>query len=354
MKASRCARPPRARARRALDSRSSLPQEVSASDDVILFIDEIHTLIGAGAAEGAVDAANILKPALARGELQCIGATTLDEYRKHIEKDAALERRFQPVTVPEPTIEETIEILGGLQGKYEKHHCVSYSDEAIEAAVTYSSRYINDRFLPDKAIDLVDEAGALVQLENNIEMAAEGEAAGVTYPVTEETIAQVVSGWTGIPVQRLSSDESAKLLQLESQLQRRVVGQSSAVQAIARAVRRARVGLRAPNRPVASFVFAGPTGVGKTELAKTLADQYYGSEKAMVRLDMSEFMERHTVSRLIGSPPGYVGFDDGGQLTEAVRRRPHTVVLFDEIEKARRGDGTLALPPSPENMCPPF
>ena len=327
---------------------------MSASDDVILFIDEIHTLIGAGAAEGAVDAANILKPALARGELQCIGATTLDEYRKHIEKDAALERRFQPVTVPEPTIEETIEILGGLQGKYEKHHCVSYSDEAIEAAVTYSSRYINDRFLPDKAIDLVDEAGALVQLENNIEMAAEGEAAGVTYPVTEETIAQVVSGWTGIPVQRLSSDESAKLLQLESQLQRRVVGQSSAVQAIARAVRRARVGLRAPNRPVASFVFAGPTGVGKTELAKTLADQYYGSEKAMVRLDMSEFMERHTVSRLIGSPPGYVGFDDGGQLTEAVRRRPHTVVLFDEIEKARRGDGTLALPPSPENMCPPF
>ncbi|CAI5988495.1 unnamed protein product [Closterium sp. NIES-65] len=414
-----------------------LMDEIKQADDIILFIDEVHTLIGAGAAEGAIDAANILKPAMARGELQCIGATTIDEYRKHIEKDPALERRFQPVQmflihpsrghcfplpprfhlalllpssppthqVPEPTVEETILILQGLRERYEIHHKLRYTDEALAAAAQLSYQYISDRFLPDKAIDLIDEAGSRVRLrhaqmpeeakeldkqlrqitkdkneavrnqdfekagelrdqemdlktqisaimektkeQSKAEVEASGGAGGPV--VTEADIHQIVGAWTGIPVDKVSSDESSRLLKMEETLHNRVIGQDEAVKAISRAIRRARVGLKNPNRPIASFIFSGPTGVGKSELAKSLASYYFGSEEAMVRLDMSEFMEhhtamvrldmsefmeRHTVSKLIGSPPGYVGYSEGGQLTEAVRRRPYTVVLFDEIEKA--------------------
>jgi ATP-dependent Clp protease ATP-binding subunit ClpC len=358
--------------------------EIRSAGNVILVIDEVHTLIGAGAAEGAIDAANILKPALARGELQCIGATTLDEYRKHIERDAALERRFQPVMVGEPSVEETIEILHGLRDRYEQHHKLRIDDEALDAAAKLSDRYISDRYLPDKAIDLIDEAGSRVRLINSqlppaakeldkelrqllkekdnavrsqdfdragelrdremeikaeIRTIAQGKKAesdgGDDSPtVTEEDIAQIVASWTGVPVNKLTESESEKLLHMEDTLHQRLIGQDEAVKAISRAIRRARVGLKNPNRPIASFIFSGPTGVGKTELAKSLAAYFFGSEEAMIRLDMSEFMERHTVSKLIGSPPGYVGYNEGGQLTEAVRRRPYTVVLFDEIEKA--------------------
>jgi len=358
--------------------------EIRSAGNVILVIDEVHTLIGAGAAEGAIDAANILKPALARGELQCIGATTLDEYRKHIERDAALERRFQPVMVGEPTVDETIEILYGLRERYEQHHKLKISDEALVAAAKLSDRYISDRYLPDKAIDLVDEAGSRVRLINSqlppaakeldkelrqilkekddavrsqdfdkagelrdreMEIKAEIRAIaqsktnatgteGEEPVVTEEDIAHIVASWTGVPVNKLTESESEKLLHMEDTLHQRLIGQDEAVKAVSRAIRRARVGLKNPNRPIASFVFSGPTGVGKTELAKSLASYFFGSEEAMIRLDMSEYMERHTVSKLIGSPPGYVGYNEGGQLTEAVRRRPYTVVLFDEIEKA--------------------
>ena len=375
-------------------------EEIRSAGNVILVIDEVHTLIGAGAAEGAIDAANILKPALARGELQCIGATTLDEYRKHIERDAALERRFQPVMVGEPSVDETIELLRGLKERYETHHRLKIADEALIAAATLGDRYISDRFLPDKAIDLVDEAGSRVRLMNSKlppaakevdkqlrsvqkdkedavreqdftkagelrdkevelrdqirsilqarkdeEPAGSSEAVDValtdapadlvrTPMVTEEDIAHIVASWTGVPVQKLTESESAKLLNMEDTLHQRLIGQDEAVKAVSRAIRRARVGLKNPNRPIASFIFSGPTGVGKTELTKSLAAYFFGSEDSMIRLDMSEFMERHTVSKLIGSPPGYVGFNEGGQLTEAVRRRPYTVVLFDEIEKA--------------------
>lgn len=365
-----------------------LMEEIKQSSEIILFIDEVHTLIGAGAAEGAIDAANILKPALARGELQCIGATTIDEYRKHIEKDPALERRFQPVKVPEPTVEETIQILRGLRERYEIHHKLRYTDDALMVAAQLSHQYISDRFLPDKAIDLIDEAGSRVRLryaqlpeeakdldkelrqitkeKNEAVRSQEFEKAGELRDremelktqisafiekgkekskaeieagdegaiVTEVDIQQIVASWTGIPVEKVSSDESDRLLKMEETLHRRVIGQDEAVKAISRAIRRARVGLKNPNRPIASFIFSGPTGVGKSELAKALASYYFGSEEAMIRLDMSEFMERHTVSKLIGSPPGYVGYTEGGQLTEAVRRRPYTLVLFDEIEKA--------------------
>ncbi|HBB30285.1 MAG TPA: ATP-dependent Clp protease ATP-binding subunit ClpC [Cyanobacteria bacterium UBA9273] len=357
--------------------------EIRQAGNVILVIDEVHTLIGAGAAEGAIDAANILKPALARGELQCIGATTLDEYRKHIERDAALERRFQPVMVGEPTVEETIEILYGLRERYEQHHKLKILDTALEAAAKLSDRYISDRYLPDKAIDLIDEAGSRVRLINSqlppaakeldkelrqvlkekddavraqdfdragelrdreMEIKAEIRAIAQSKKsesgtddsphVDEEDIAQIVASWTGVPVNKLTESESEKLLHMEDTLHQRLIGQEDAVTAVSRAIRRARVGLKNPNRPIASFVFSGPTGVGKTELAKALASYFFGSEEAMIRLDMSEYMERHTVSKLIGSPPGYVGYNEGGQLTEAVRRRPYTVVLFDEIEKA--------------------
>ena len=358
--------------------------EVRTANNIILVIDEVHTLIGAGAAEGAIDAANILKPALSRGELQCIGATTLEEYRKHIEKDAALERRFQPVMVGEPSVEETIEILYGLRDRYEKHHKLVISDEALTAAAKFADQYIADRFLPDKAIDLIDEAGSRVRLMNSqlpaaakeldqelreilkskddavrnqdfekagqlrereMEIKAQinaiaqskkgaSEETNTTPTVTEEDIAQIVAAWTSIPVNKLTKSESEKLLQMEETLHSRIIGQDEAVVAVSRAIRRARVGLKSPNRPIASFIFSGPTGVGKTELTKALATYFFGSEEAMVRLDMSEYMERHTVSKLIGSPPGYVGYNEGGQLTEAVRRRPYTVVLFDEIEKA--------------------
>jgi ATP-dependent Clp protease ATP-binding subunit ClpC len=358
--------------------------EVRTANNIILVIDEVHTLIGAGAAEGAIDAANILKPALSRGELQCIGATTLEEYRKHIEKDAALERRFQPVMVGEPSVEETIEILYGLRERYEKHHKLVISDEALAAAAKFADQYIADRFLPDKAIDLIDEAGSRVRLMNSqlpaaakeldqelrellkskdeavrsqdfekagqlreremeikaqinaIALSKKGASEDVnkTPTVTEEDIAQIVAAWTSIPVNKLTKSESEKLLQMEETLHGRIIGQDEAVVAVSRAIRRARVGLKSPNRPIASFIFSGPTGVGKTELTKALATYFFGSEEAMVRLDMSEYMERHTVSKLIGSPPGYVGYNEGGQLTEAVRRRPYTVVLFDEIEKA--------------------
>ena len=358
--------------------------EIRSAGNVILVIDEVHTLIGAGAAEGAIDAANILKPALARGELQCIGATTLDEYRKHIERDAALERRFQPVMVGEPTVDETIEILYGLRDRYEAHHKLKISDEALVAAAKLSDRYISDRFLPDKAIDLMDEAGSRVRLINSqlppaakeldkelrqilkekddavrsqdfdragelrdreMEIKAEirtiaqtkrngASGDGIEPVVTEEDIAHIVASWTGVPVNKLTESESEKLLHMEDTLHQRLIGQDDAVKAVSRAIRRARVGLKNPNRPIASFVFSGPTGVGKTELAKSLASYFFGAEEAMIRLDMSEYMERHTVSKLIGSPPGYVGYNEGGQLTEAVRRRPYTVVLFDEIEKA--------------------
>ncbi|CAD5915251.1 ATP-dependent Clp protease ATP-binding subunit [Planktothrix agardhii] len=359
--------------------------EIRTAGNVILVIDEVHTLIGAGAAEGAIDAANILKPALARGELQCIGATTLDEYRKHIERDAALERRFQPVMVGEPSVSETIEILFGLRERYEQHHKLKISNEALEAAAKLSDRYISDRYLPDKAIDLMDEAGSRVRLINSqlppaakeldkelrqvlkekdeavrsqdfdragelrdremeikaqIRTISQTKKAETTRSeddspiVTEEDIAQIVASWTGVPVNKLTESESEKLLNMEGTLHQRLIGQDEAVKAVSRAIRRARVGLKNPNRPIASFIFSGPTGVGKTELTKALAAYFFGSEDAMVRLDMSEYMERHTVSKLIGSPPGYVGYNEGGQLTEAVRRRPYTVVLFDEIEKA--------------------
>ena len=358
--------------------------EVRTANNIILVIDEVHTLIGAGAAEGAIDAANILKPALSRGELQCIGATTLEEYRKHIEKDAALERRFQPVMVGEPSVDETIEILYGLRERYEKHHKLIISDEALAAAAKFADQYIADRFLPDKAIDLIDEAGSRVRLMNSqlpaaakeldqelreilktkdeavrnqdfekagqlreremeikaqinaIAQSKKGatETSNQTPTVTEEDIAQIVAAWTSIPVNKLTKSESEKLLKMEETLHGRIIGQDEAVVAVSRAIRRARVGLKNPNRPIASFIFSGPTGVGKTELTKALATYFFGSEEAMVRLDMSEYMERHTVAKLIGSPPGYVGYNEGGQLTEAVRRRPYTVVLFDEVEKA--------------------
>ena len=301
--------------------------EVRQAGNVILVIDEVHTLVGAGSAEGGMDAANLLKPALARGELQCIGATTLDEYRQYIEGDAALERRFQPVKVNEPTVEETIEILRGLRSRYEEHHRLVISDEALSAAAQLSDRYISDRYLPDKAIDLIDEAGSRVHLRHS-------QQASTSPVVSAEDIAQVVSAWTGVPVNRLTESESVQLLHLEEALHQRVIGQEEAVTAVARAIRRARVGLRNPHRPIASTLFCGPTGVGKTELTKALAASIFGSEDAMIRLDMSEYMESQSVSKLIGSPPGYVGYGEGGQLTEAVRRQPYSVILFDEIEKA--------------------
>lgn len=356
--------------------------EVRKANDVILFLDELHTIVGAGAAEGAIDASNILKPALSRGEIQIIGATTIDEYRKHVEKDAALERRFQPVMVEEPSKEEAIEILMGLRDRYEAHHKVRITDEAIKAAVNLSDRYIRDRYLPDKAIDLIDEAASKVRLQaftppsdlkeleekledlskekeeavmnQNYEKAAkirdeeqkikeqierekkkwESENSEGDKIVDEEDVASIVSSWTGIPVVKLTEDEAERLMNMEEILHKRVIGQDEAVEAVSRAVRRARAGLKDPNRPIGSFMFLGPTGVGKTELCRALAEVLFGDEEAMIRIDMSEYMEKHTVSRLVGSPPGYVGYDEGGQLTEAVRRKPYSVVLFDEIEKA--------------------
>jgi ATP-dependent Clp protease ATP-binding subunit ClpC len=359
-------------------------EEIKSAGNVILVIDELHTLIGAGAAEGAVDAANILKPALARGELQCIGATTLDEFRKHIERDAALERRFQQIMVDEPSVEDTIEILRGLKDRYESHHKLKISDEAVVAAAKLGQRYIVDRFLPDKAIDLMDEAASKVRLKNSSlppeakelekelkalnktkeeairsqefekasklrdkeeslktrirelsqEWKNKKETIDFTPTVTEDDITEVVASWTNIPVSKLSEDETKRLMKMEEILHARVIGQEDAISAISRSIRRARVGLKNPNRPIGSFIFSGPSGVGKTELAKTLAAFFFGSEKSMIRVDMSEFMERHAVSKLIGSPPGYVGYQEGGQLTELVRRKPYSVVLFDEIEKA--------------------
>jgi ATP-dependent Clp protease ATP-binding subunit ClpC len=360
-------------------------EEVQNSTTIILVIDEIHNLIGAGAAEGAVDAANILKPALARGELQCIGATTIEEYRKHIEKDQALERRFQPVNVPEPSVDETIQILRGLRNRYERHHMLRISDGALVAAAKLGAQFIADRFLPDKAIDLIDEASARVRLSGcglpkaakdldkelrellqakdiaireqdfdeaghcrDLEMEIRAQITALIQrqeglnknqakynpTVEEEDIAEIVAAWTGIPVSKVSKSETEKLLKMEEILHGRVVGQDKAVMAISRAIRRARTGLKNPNRPIASFIFSGPTGVGKTELTKALASYFFGSEDTMVRMDMSEYMERHNIAKLIGSPPGYVGFSEGGLLTEAVRRKPYTVVLFDEVEKA--------------------
>ena len=318
-------------------------EEVRKSGSIILFIDEIHTLVGAGSMGGAMDASNLLKPALARGELQCLGATTLDEYKRHIERDAALERRFQPVMVGEPTKEQAIEILRGLKATYEDFHQVKYDQKAIEAAVNLSSRYINDRFLPDKAIDLLDEAGSRTHLRYSLQSTSPAEVREESplinpeslIPVVDaEEIAQIVAAWTGIPVSQLTQTESESLLNLEYQLHERIIGQQEAVNAVSRAIRRARVNLKNPNRPIASFIFAGPTGVGKTELTKALAKLLFSSESSMIRLDMSEFMESHTVSKLIGAPPGYIGYNEGGQLTEAVRRQPYRVVLFDEIEKA--------------------
>ena len=355
--------------------------EVQQHDDMIIFIDEIHTLVGAGATEGAMDAANILKPALARGEFQVIGATTLDEYKKHIEKDAALERRFQPVQVGEPNEEDALEILRGLRDRYEAFHKAKITDEALKAAVTLSSRYITDRFLPDKAIDVVDEAASKVRmkvfsaapdvkaLEDRLNTVKKEKEAAVTSQdfekaaklrdeeqalvkeiddkksvakeesdqkliVTEEDIAAVVAQWTGIPVAKIGEEESETLLHLEDELHKRVIGQDDAVTAVAKAVRRARAGLKDPKRPIGSFLFLGPTGVGKTELARALASSLFGDESAMIRLDMSEYMEKHTVSRLVGAPPGYVGYEEGGQLTDAVRRKPYSVILLDEVEKA--------------------
>ena len=356
--------------------------EVKKRGDVILFIDELQNIIGAGKAEGSMDAANILKPALARGEIQCIGATTLDEYRKHIEKDAALARRFQPVTVNEPSEEETLAIMKGLRDRYEAHHKVRITDEALEAAVKLSNRYIADRFQPDKAIDLMDEAASRVRIQaftappdvkaqekklegvlrekreaidkQDYEKAAalrdqehalraeieekraewEKQKSAVKDTVGEEDIAQVVAGWTGIPVKKMTEEESGRLLHLEELLHKRVIGQEEAVSAVSRAIRRARAGLKDPKRPIGSFIFLGPTGVGKTELCRALGEAMFGDEDALIRLDMSEYMEKHTVSRMVGSPPGYVGYDEGGQLTEAVRRKPYSVVLFDEVEKA--------------------
>ena len=369
----------------------ALLDEVRREGNVILFLDELHTIIGAGSAEGAVDAANILKPALGRGELRVVGATTLAEYRRYIEKDAALERRFQPITVGEPTEEQALAILRALRPRYESHHRLKISDEALAAAVTLSRRYITGRFLPDKAVDLMDEAASRVRMgtrpdspelrameakaaeaerdraaavaEQNYERAAmlrdvehscreqaeqEREALRRAQrekqrTVGEEDVAAVVSAWTGVPVTRLTEDEGERLLRLEDTLHARVVGQDEAVREVARALRRARAGLRDPKRPVGSFLFLGPTGVGKTELCRALADAVFGDEEALVRLDMSEYMERHTVSRLVGAPPGYVGYDEGGQLTEKVRRRPWSVVLFDEIEKAHEDVWNLLL-----------
>ena len=305
-------------------------KDVKKAGDVILFIDELHTIIGAGSAEGAIDAANILKPALGRGEVQIIGATTPEEYRRHIEKDAALERRFQPVKISEPGRAESLSMLRGVRESLEAHHRVKISDAALEAAVDLSARYINDRCLPDKAIDLADEAAARIRVSHGS-------------LVTAEDIAEVVSAWTGIPVANLSSDETKRLRDMESILHRRVIGQSEAVSAVAKAIRRGRVGLSDPNRPIGSFLFLGPTGVGKTELCRALAEAVYGETDAMIRLDMSEYMEKHAVSKLIGSPPGYVGYEDGGQLTEKVRRKPWSVVLFDEIEKAHEDVWSILL-----------
>ncbi len=357
-------------------------EEIRKAGNVILFIDELHTIVGAGAAEGAIDASNILKPSLARGEIQVIGATTLNEYRKHIEKDAALERRFQPITVGEPSKEEAVEILKGVRDKYEAHHRVKITDDALEAAVKLSDRYITDRFLPDKAIDLVDEAASRIRLktftappdikemeerveklskekEDSIRCQEFEKAARIrdeeqklknelekvkdqwhqknqtkTDTVTADEIADIVASWTGIPVKKLAEEESERLLKMEDTLHNRVIGQEEAVKSISRAIRRGRVGLKDPKRPVGSFIFLGPTGVGKTELCKALAEAMFGDEKSLIRVDMSEFMEKHSVSKLVGSPPGYVGYDEGGQLTEKVRRRPYSVLLFDEIEKA--------------------
>ena len=357
-------------------------KEIKTRGDIILFIDEIHTLVGAGAAEGAIDAASILKPMLARGELQTIGATTLDEFRKHFEKDAALERRFQPVKVDEPSVAHTIEILKGIRDKYETHHRVTITDQALVSAANLADRYISDRFLPDKAIDLIDEAGSrlrikrmttppdLKEIENKINDVQEAKKKAVEEQrfeeagrlrdqertlleersqkevdvkaqgidlfdeVSEESIAEVLSMWTGIPVFKLTEEETAKLLNMEGELHKRIIGQENAIKAVSQSIRRTRAGLKDPKRPSGSFIFLGPTGVGKTELAKTLAEFLFGDENALIALDMSEYMEKHTVSRLVGSPPGYVGYEEGGQLTEAVRRKPFSVVLFDEIEKA--------------------
>jgi len=364
------------------DRLKKVMEEIRQAGNVILFIDELHTLIGAGGAEGAIDASNILKPALSRGELQCIGATTLDEYRKYIEKDAALERRFQPVQVDEPTVEDSIQILYGLRDRYEAHHRVTITDEAVDAAARFSNRYISERFLPDKAIDLIDEAGSKVrlrayavptdlkELETKLEEVRKEKDAAVqsqefetaaslrdseqrlreevestkkdwkekqgqmNSEVTEEDIASVVSLWTGIPVSKMTQDETDRLLKMEELLHDRVIGQEEAVKSISKAMRRARSGLKDPKRPIGSFIFLGPTGVGKTELARSLADIMFGEEEAMIRIDMSEYMERHATSRLVGSPPGYVGYEEGGQLTEKVRTKPFSVVLLDEIEKA--------------------
>ncbi|MGK7953841.1 MAG: ATP-dependent Clp protease ATP-binding subunit [Crocosphaera sp.] len=323
----------------------SIVKQVKESGNIILAIDEIHTLVGAGTMGGAMDASNLLKPALARGELQCLGTTTLDEYRQYIEKDAALERRFQPVMVGEPSVEETIEILQGLRKEYEAHHQVKFSQKALEAAAYLGERYISDRFLPDKAIDLMDEAGSRIHLRHSLKMKIEPSLEAETESpvinpdslvpvVDEEDIAEIVTAWTGIPVNKLTETESESLMYLEDNLHEQIIGQEAAVKAVSRAVRRSRIGLQNPKRPIASFIFAGPTGVGKTELTKALAEFLFGSKEAMIRLDMSEYMERHTVSKLIGTAPGFVGYEEGGQLTEAVRRKPYSVVLFDEIEKA--------------------
>ncbi|MGB5632922.1 MAG: ATP-dependent Clp protease ATP-binding subunit, partial [Waterburya sp.] len=320
----------------------SIVEEVRAAGNIILVIDEIHTIVGAGAMGGAMDAANMLKPALARGELQCLGSTTLDEYRQYIERDAALDRRFQKVMVGEPSIEDAIEILQGLRKTYEDFHKVKYTDEAIKTAVTFSERYITDRFLPDKAIDLIDEAGSRTHLNHCLQQGKEENEVDVpiinpealTPVVDEEAIAKIVAAWTGVPVTKMTETESEALMYLEDDLHQRVIGQNEAVRAVSRALRRSRSGLGDRSRPIASLFFSGPTGVGKTELAKALATQMFGSEDAIVRVDMSEYMESHTISKLIGSPPGFVGYDEGGQLTEAVRRQPYTIVLFDEIEKA--------------------
>ncbi|ARD48176.1 ATP-dependent Clp protease ATP-binding subunit [Sporosarcina sp. P33] len=364
------------------DRMKKVMEEIRQAGNIILFIDELHTLIGAGGAEGAIDASNILKPSLARGELQCIGATTLDEYRKYIEKDAALERRFQPIQVDEPSVEETIQIIKGLRDRYEAHHRVKITDEAVEAAAKLSDRYISDRFLPDKAIDLIDEAGSKVRLrsyttppnlkelevkleairsEKNAAVQSQEFEKAASYrdkeqkmkdelektkaawkekqgktesEVTVNDIASVVAMWTGVPVDKIAETESVKLLNMEEILHERVIGQNEAVNAISKAIRRARAGLKDPKRPIGSFIFLGPTGVGKTELARALAEVMFGDEDAMIRIDMSEYMEKHATSRLVGSPPGYVGYDEGGQLTEKVRRKPYSVVLLDEIEKA--------------------
>ena len=319
----------------------SIVEEVRSAGNIILVIDEIHTIVGAGAMGGAMDAANMLKPALGRGEIQCLGSTTLDEYRQHIERDAALERRFQKVMVGEPSVEDAIEILTGLRKTYEDFHKVKYTDEAIETAVTFSERYITDRFLPDKAIDLIDEAGSRTHLnhclqgkeENTVDLPTINPEA-LTPVVDEEAIAKIVAAWTGVPVTKMTETESESLMYLEDNLHERVIGQDEAVRAVSRALRRSRSGLGDRDRPIASLFFSGPTGVGKTELAKALATEMFGTEEAIVRVDMSEYMESHTVSKLIGSPPGFVGYDEGGQLTEAVRRQPYSIVLFDEIEKA--------------------